>query len=105
MSADARRQLLRVAAVLGSIERAADHTDESPAVDIGDAISGARQLVDNVVTSLESARGRRELDRTMSEFEAWVDTLAPNERDTVQRRMAAEMDRIARKLGLGPPRD
>lgn len=57
------------------------------------------------VTSLESARSRRELDRTLNEFTAWVDTLTPDERDEVQRQMAAEMDRLARKLGLGPPRE
>lgn len=98
MTGDKRRELMRVASLLGCIEKAAD-SDDPPAVDIGDAIGGARHLVDGVVTALDSR-----LQRTVAEFEAWTDTLTPDERETVQQQMAAEMDRIARKLGLGPPR-
>lgn len=97
MTADKRRELMRIGALLGCIERAADHTDEAPAVDIGDAIGGARQLVDGVVTALDT-----QLQRTVAEFEAWTDTLSPRERAETERLMAAELDRIARRLGLGP---
>lgn len=96
-AADKRRELMRIGALLGCIERAADHTDEAPAVDIGDAIGGARQLVEGVCTALDSR-----LQRTVDEFTAYVATLSPKERAETERRMAAEMDRIARKLGLGP---